>query len=476
MKKTEYKPKKISYSPRLNGVSISIDCNENIPVMYNIIGNNSLWYEATNTLNNTYKQKNVFVDQSDLNKYTHTYVYGSFRNGFPAQINGWKDSQGTVKSMMFMMYNFNENITISNEFSDTTTSDLSYTTITAPNEFATYYLIDSTVNSIDMNSFVINTVFKSVTNSGAITRQNNNIFRIECTSNQYPLLPYPKAIVRQDTNEYYLLHSPDTVYTQFSDSAIRVTKHNKNSFEVLEHFVPTISLQGIKKFVPISIAVSENGFAIVGTAIDSFANSVALTYYNSFDEQTLKTTIGSIRSNISSCRVREDGTISVVGAALNGKNGSEDFYLGVVKPSWTTIEEFVWGDVTKDALSDVTYVDKGDIVITGNVGPNFYASRISIDQVTNIESSLPFSASIGFAPNPASSQTLVRFAPTTDGIATAELFDMRGMKVKQLFSEPVQRGNEYTFSAPVSDVPNGVYTVIITNGITKHHQQLQIIR
>ena len=481
VKKDFYHGKKINYSKYHKWVFLSCENSDSLPNLLFLTSNGdfkkSIDIEILYSFLGPYK-----VNQSNINKYD---MYSNHLNAdiFPNMSQTIQVMRQDSLRFVFSVAGFNVNTNTLNYINGSlANSDFLPHTSLITKFFGTYFLLDTFSKAINNGITLITKVTVGLNNAEII----DSVVSFSYTTSQFPLLPYPMAARQDDTNSYFVLHAPDTLYRGTTDTAIRVTKHNKVNFELEEVYIPwqysfldrlpNYMNPWQKKFVPKSFAVSKSGYAIVGNAIDSLGKSVALIQYTPFGGPGSSTILGTVLADLSGCRVRDDGTVVAVGTKPNGIMGTNDYYLAIVKPSGNDrLQEFSWGGAFDDALADVTFVDNGDIVVSGNAGVNCYVARIATDNPTSV-GEIPFSSTIGFAPNPASSQTLVRFAPTTDGIATAELYDMRGMKVKQLFSEPVQRGNEYTFPAPVSDVPNGVYTVIITNGITKHHQQLQVIR
>ncbi|MBL8004588.1 MAG: T9SS type A sorting domain-containing protein [Candidatus Kapabacteria bacterium] len=481
-----YHGKKIAYSEIFNMVYLAVDNSDSMPnILY--LKTDGLFvrrieFDAPSPVFGPY-----IVKQSEMNKYyLHSNFYLNPNNPSLSLIIQFYKNNYERFSILYGGLRPKDNMMTIWGGDVKNPGFYPHTTITSHRSQGKYNLLDS-ISVINGDSTIIRMKVVECFNIADIEFEKDSVVSFSYSTSQFPLLPYPMAARQDDTNSYYVLHAPDTLYRGTTETAIRVTKHEKMKFELEEIYVPmqssfmfTLPLDPNpwqKKFVPKSFAISKNGFTIVGNAIDSLGKSAPLIHYSRFDKSITSTIIGTVEADLNGCRVRDDGTVVAVGTKPNGIMGTNDYYLAIVKPSGIDrLQEFTWGGAFDDALADVTFVDNGDIVVSGNAGVNCYVARIATDNPTSVGENVPFSASIGFAPNPASSQTLVRFAPTTDGIATAELFDMRGMKVKQLFSEPVQRGNEYTFPAPVSDVPNGVYTVIITNGITKHHQQLQIIR
>ncbi len=264
--------------------------------------------------------------------------------------------------------------------------------------------------------------------------------------------------------------------------SIRSTKHKqKFVFDSVYVPSPTLFLNVIpnqQTFAPKVFSIASSWYALVGNVHNDEGNIHSLLYRSKFDGTNEQIAVTSSKVDISSCKVREDGTLVAVGKKLYPEDQwkNDDFYLGILRPGTTNVEEYTWGTAFNDLIFDVTFLNNGDIVVSGNAGPNCYVARISTDNPTSVNETTPFSGTIGIASNPVSSQTLVTFLPTIDGKVTAELYDMRGYKVANLFSEFVSKGNQYTFPANVQSLPNGVYTVVIRNGIDKHFQQLLIVR
>jgi hypothetical protein len=489
--KTYYLGKKISYSEKLNGVFVSVENSDKLATMMLLDLEGNLINIITNGYENVHIDNKLQINQSNLNKYAHVFTEGDSKTGYPTQVNVWIDSNGNANRMMSLGYDVEKNTRRINNIDESLTEFYPYTTITAPPKTNTFYSIDTLLQFIGNDSVVVTTTLKEFENSGTLVRRNDSLISFTYSSKNFKQIPYAKAVTFTDSNTYYILHAPDTMYRGNKDMSIRITQHRKD-FTVdtvhrtyYGHFLfeplpfPPTNEHWQKKFVPKAFSVAKNGYALVGDALDSNGKSKPLLFTFRFNPFSLSSRMGGYGGVITSCRYDDEGGFVAVGFFPNGKEGSKDFYMAtVLKDKWGEfrLEEYVWGSSFDEELTDVTFVEDGGIIVSGNIKNDCYIARIFTGDVTSVGESVPFSSTIGFAPNPASSQTLVRFIPTTDGNATAELYDMRGMKVKELFSEQVQRGNEYTFPAPVADVPNGVYTVIITNGITKHHQQLQVIR
>ena len=486
--KTFFTGKKISYSERMNGVFVSIDNSDSLPTLMFLDSAGNLRKIITNSDGNDFAP-NFKVDQYNLNKYAHIFADGNSKTGLPSQVNIWKDENGDPVKTMRLSYNpETQQMSTNNTFIGSIGwKELPYSTMISPSTPDIFYTISHTKDTIGTDSVKISTNVFEFKDGGTFVKTIDSIVSFTFPLDSNTLYPYPMAVVKSDdADEYYILHAPDTVYRGSKFRSVYVTKHNSDfSIDTIYKPITTFILfendppfgQWQKKFVPKSLSVSKSWFAIAGEAKDSADFNTALVYCSTFTPLSLITYRSSTRWFINSCRVNDKGVVVAVGKKFNSTNGSMDNYIDIYDPNGLPkFQDFSWGSGADEELSDVTFVENGDIVVSGSVEGNCYIARLGILTYTSAQETIPFSSTIGFAPNPASSQTLVRFAPTTDGIATAELYDMRGMKVKQLFSEQVQRGNEYTFPAPVSDVPNGVYTVIITNGITKHHQQLQVIR
>jgi len=486
--KTFFTGKKISYSERMNGVFVSIDNSDSLPTLMFLDSAGNLRKIITNYDGNEFVP-NFKVDQYNLNKYAHIFADGNSKTGLPSQVNIWKDENGDAVKTMRLSYNpENQQMSTNNTFKGSIGwKKLPYSTMISPSTPDIFYTISHTKDTIGTDSVKISTNVFEFKDGGTPVNVLNNIVSFTYPLDSNSLYPYPMAVVKSDdADEYFILHTPDTVYRGSKFTSGVVTKH-KSDFSLDTIYKPLttfIMFEGNtsfsswqKKFVPKALSVSKNWYAITGEAKDSNDIHSALIYRSKLTPLSASTYRPSKICFINSCRVNNNGVVVAVGKIPNGTLGSMDNYVHIYDPNGLPdFQDFSWGSGADEELFDVTFVENNDVVVSGSVEGNCYIARLGILTFTSAQESVPFSSTIGFAPNPASSQTLVRFAPTTDGIATAELYDMRGMKVKQLFSEPVQRGNEYTFPAPVSDVPNGVYTVIITNGITKHHQQLQIIR
>lgn len=479
-KKDFFKGRKIGFSKKYNEVFISVDHNFEKPTMMILDSLGKFQMIISNNYDGFLIFEKFVVQQINLNRYSHNFFNGNSITGNPTQVNQWIDTSGRPNRMSILGYGRNPFV---NEYDPFLLKYTTFTTVSAP-LFAIVdcFNIDSTLTSLE-NEFVVRMKMTETFNSGSIRRKVDSIVEFRYQKSNFPLIPFPMANTQNDSGIHHILHAPDTLYSSNSDTAIRVTKHITRTFVLDSIFVPnpsqfTSAITNQRFFAPKALATSSNSFAIVGNIEDTDGNRYALVHRSKFDGTIEETVVSSKNVLINSCRIREDGTIVAVGKKLHPDDNlkNDDFYVGILRPGSTSIQEFSWGTMFEDGISDVTFLPDGDFVISGYAWINCYVARIATDNPTSVGESVPFSSTIGFAPNPASSQTLVKFSPTTDGIASAELYDMRGMKVKQLFSEQVQRGNEYTFPAPVSDVPNGVYTVIITNGITKHHQQLQVIR
>jgi hypothetical protein len=481
--KTFFKGMKVSYTGRIPGIFSTIEQNLEHPTLLVLDSLGKLVKVVTNENIGSLIFEKLVVKQTNLNRYCHSFALGTSITGDPIQIHQWIDTLGRHNRMGTLGYLKENDRKMTNEHDAFLLVYPTLTTVSGPLfSVVHYYNIDSTLTVLD-NEYVVRMKMTETYNSGSIRRKVDSIVEFRYQKSNFPLIPFPMANTQNDSGIHHILHAPDTLYSSNPDTAIRVTKHIKTTFKLDSIFVPNptqfvSAIPNQRFFAPKALTTSSNSFAIVGNIEDNEGNRYTLVHRSKYDGTNEETVISSKNVLINSCRIREDGTIVAVGKKLHPDDNlkNDDFYIGILRPGSSSIQEFSWGTMFEDGISDVTFLPDGDFVISGYAWVNCYVARIATDNPTSVGESVPFSSSIGFAPNPASSQTLVRFAPTTDGIATAELYDMRGMKVKELFSEHVQRGNEYTFPAPVSDVPNGVYTVIITNGITKHHQQLQVIR
>ncbi len=473
--------KKILAYPNRDNVYFVLERSDSVPMF--------VCLDSTGLLKYSYLYIYNLISDGNFNRTTrlsnyNRYAFDFVLNEYPRIANLWYDTSKTILGAYFFWYiDSTKSIFQNGQRAYDSTSKNDYNTIsTDGRNISLHFYIDSSNNIIISDSTYIITRVRRTLTFGRINKVFDSVSTFSYKTANFKQIPYPKASKYRDTTSNFILQSPDTIFNENTDIAIRLVKH-KQDFVQDSVYIPTPSMflnaiPNQQTFAPKVFSVAYSGYALTGNVHDANGNTHALLYRSRYDGTNEASTVTSSKVDISSCKIREDGTVVAVGKKYFPEDPwkNEDFFLAIWRPGTSTVEEYTWGTAFNDLIYDVCFLKDGDIVVSGNAGVNCYVARIATDNPTSVGESVPFSSTIGFAPNPASSQTLVRFAPTTDGIATAELYDMRGMKVKQLFSEPVQRGNEYTFPAPVSDVPNGVYTVIITNGITKHHQQLQIIR
>jgi len=398
--------------------------------------------------------------------------------------NIWYDSNNTILGTYFFWYDDStDRMTYNGQTQYDSTSRNNYTTITTDGKrLADHFLVDTTENTRIGDSVYVKMIILKAFLFGRIYGVFDSICIFAYKTDNFKQIPYPMASKFRDTTSIFILHAPDTVYNTNNDISIRLTKHKqKFVFDSVYVPSPTLFLNVIpnqQTFAPKVFSIASSWYALVGNVHNDEGNIHSLLYRSKFDGTNEQIAVTSSKVDISSCKVREDGTLVAVGKKLYPEDQwkNDDFYLGILRPGTTNVEEYTWGTAFNDLIFDVTFLNNGDIVVSGNAGPNCYVARISTDNPTSVNETTPFSGTIGIASNPVSSQTLVTFLPTIDGKVTAELYDMRGYKVADLFSEFVSKGNQYTFPANVQSLPNGVYTVVIRNGIDKHFQQLLIVR
>lgn len=88
-------------------------------------------------------------------------------------------------------------------------------------------------------------------------------------------------------------------------------------------------------------------------------------------------------------------------------------------------------------------------------------------------------AEIGYTlqvtPNPVETTALVRFTVPETGVATVDLYDALGQRVRQLYSGTVTPG-ETTLELNTGELPAGTYIVKVSSGIHTAVERITIVR
>lgn len=226
--KTYYLGKKISYSEKLNGVFVSIENSDKFATMMLLDLDGNLINIISNGYENVHIDKKLHIDQSNLNRYSHIFTEGDSKTGHPTQVNVWLDSNGKANRMMSLGFDIDNNARRINEIDESLSNFYPFTTITAPPKTNIFYTFDTIQRFIANDSVVITTTMKQFVNSGTLLARNDSLISFTYSTKDFKLLPYPKAVTSIDSNTFYILHAPDTIYRGNKDIAIRITQHRKD--------------------------------------------------------------------------------------------------------------------------------------------------------------------------------------------------------------------------------------------------------
>jgi hypothetical protein len=111
----------------------------------------------------------------------------------------------------------------------------------------------------------------------------------------------------------------------------------------------------------------------------------------------------------------------------------------------------------------VAYIDLLTITVEYSVPSGISASSIRLKEAfaTNeIYKAVVY-------PNPFSTQTTIRFTAKKDARTLVELYNIKGEKIKTLFSSDVLAGQEYNITVNAAVLPKGIYIYTICNGNQK---------
>jgi uncharacterized protein (DUF427 family) len=75
-------------------------------------------------------------------------------------------------------------------------------------------------------------------------------------------------------------------------------------------------------------------------------------------------------------------------------------------------------------------------------------------------------------PNPFIQSTTVQFKAWESAMASVDLFDLNGRKIKNIWTGNVVAGQRYNATLKEADLPKGNYIFVITNGKRKESGRL----
>ena len=178
---------------------------------------------------------------------------------------------------------------------------------------------------------------------------------------------------------------------------------------------------------------------------------------------------GTANSNdgIARMEVDADGYIYLTGSCINAGTGSDIVTLKLNSSGAVIWTKVCSGQQTDDGAAGMTIDENGSLYVTGSSGSPSDVMIVKYSQLTSVSNTgssgdMQFTLSQNY-PNPFNASTRMTFEIRMKGHYSLDIYDLRGVLVRKLFSRDFESGT-YEVNYDFSSLPSGVYLYRLSSG------------